>query len=255
MQTIDFWAGTDAGNGGASGTEFADENVGTGYLGTEIKSGWLNSVQNELVNAIVNSGLTLDELDETQLEQAIKIYSQLQGIPIGMPIPLWYTGVNSVVSVFSNNFIQLSKDLTGAGLYNEGKITGQATVTTNETKFYTGIVDVAGSPINAETVTLINSTQNTTDTDKAVETFLGAGETAGVRLADQIQGHSHDIPADSYLNQLGSMAGYTNVRSDGTSKTLPVEAVTITSNIHGTPRVGYNTRPVTVSAVWYMRVL
>lgn len=100
MQTIDYWAGTDAGNGGASGTDFVDKNTATGYRGTSLKSGWFNAVQDEIVNAITDSGQNLDELDSNQLKNAIKQFLVLTDKTITVD----YVNGDDLTGNFTNSF-------------------------------------------------------------------------------------------------------------------------------------------------------
>jgi len=249
MELIDFYAGTDAGNGGASGVLFVDKNPGTGYKGTYLKAGWFNGLQTELQTTIEASGQVLSDTDLGQLQKAIQVLS----IPIGMPLPMSLS-TDTVLDEFASNFIKLSKDLTTTGLYNENKLTGQSTITTNETKFYTSVIDDADSILYGQVVTLINSTANTTTTDTAIETFLGAGETAGTRLADRLQGHYHDplSPNTSYSQIILGGALQTGTGFAASAASTTSDATTDTVN--GTPRTGKTTRPVTVTVVYYMRI-
>jgi hypothetical protein len=195
----------------------------------------------------------------------VQIYaSQITGlvasVSIGVPIPFLYDGAGTIVQTNPNQFIKLSKDLTGVGLYNDGKLTGQSVTEINATRFYFAVINDVESPMFGEQITLINSTLNTTITSNTVETFLGAGETAGVRLADQGQGHWHsnkrgspnanaaeilrlDIPIGTEV-AFQVFGGSQN----STAKTI------VPDDTNGTPRVGYHTRPVTVSAVYYLRI-
>ena len=51
--------------------QFTEGDPTSGIPTTVITGDWLNAVQNELVNAIENAGLTLDKEDNTQLLQAM----------------------------------------------------------------------------------------------------------------------------------------------------------------------------------------
>jgi hypothetical protein len=197
----------------------------------------------------------------------VQIYaSQITGlvasVSIGVPIPFLYDGAGTIVQTNPNQFIKLSKDLTGVGLYNDGKLTGQSVTEINATRFYFAVINDVESPMFGEQITLINSTLNTTITSKAVETFLGAGETAGVRLADQGQkiALSYNSVQSAYSNSSGlAVDSFPNDRPAFNNGVPESGAKNIASTIYlengyGTPRIGYNTRPVTVSAVYYLRI-
>lgn len=188
-------------------------------------------------------------MPKTQI-YASQITGLVASVPIGMPVPFLYDGAGTIVQTNPNQFIKLSKDLHTTGLYNDGKLTGQTPTVIDETRFYYAVINDVESPMFGSQITLINSTKNTTTTDKAVETFLGAGETAGVRLADQMQGfrllETGNPPSNQYTVTTNS--GYVSLQFD-TRYIFP-----LSDTVHGTPRVGYTTRPVTVSAVYYMRI-
>lgn len=57
---------------GATGAnEFTDGNPAGGIVATQLREKWHNSVQEEIVNVVEGAGLTLNDLDNTQLLQAI----------------------------------------------------------------------------------------------------------------------------------------------------------------------------------------
>ena len=188
----------------------------------------------------INNNPCIDNLEK---------YIEVNSIPIGMPFPQWFEGnLSSVVAKYPTRFIKLSKD----SAYNAGKLTSQTAHTADETTFYTATISDAGSPLNGESVTLINSTENTTGGVSAQPSFLGAGETSQTRLANRLQGHRHEIALNSYgtlPDQISFVNNNTGLLSNSASL-----GTAITDTFNGTPRLGKTNQPDAVTAVWYMRI-
>lgn len=175
---------------------------------------------------------------------------EVNSIPIGMPFPQWFDGnLSSVVAKYPTRFIKLSKD----SAYNAGKLTSQTAHTADETTFYTATISDAGSPLNGESVTLINSTENTTGGVSSQPAFLGAGETAQDRLSNRLQGFKVRITLPRLYGQnVTSQVGFSS--DDIIYQEADIDSSYIISDaVNGTPRVGKTTRPDAVTAVWHMR--
>ena len=163
-------------------------------------------------------------------------------IPIG-----GYLQVDGTYEPDPTRFIKLTKDLTGAGLYNEGKLTGQSTVVTGEQTFYTAIVNDALSPKFGEVIKLINSTIDN-NSGLTAPTVISASETSGVIRHNRIQGFQINVGARldagsgaiRYQHELGGTTISYTPQSDG---------------VHGTPRIGYTTEQNNITATFYMRIL
>ena len=70
---------------GHDNNQFVDGDLGQGIVGTKVIAKWLNAIQGELVNVVENAGLTLDDLNNTQLLEAIGLISITTGSIIAMP--------------------------------------------------------------------------------------------------------------------------------------------------------------------------
>ena len=68
MQKISDSTNTANGNG-----EYTEGNPATGVPATLIKAPWLNAVQRELINLIVDAGISLKPDDDGQVLKAVKI--------------------------------------------------------------------------------------------------------------------------------------------------------------------------------------
>ena len=231
-------------------------------LGFKQGSIWINTtispkksficVSNALGAAIWNELATPAQLPDIET-------IEVNSIPIGMPFPQWFEGNSqAVVTKYPVRFIKLSKNLEGA--YNSGKLGVSSAITTDETTFYIATITDVASPLNGQSVTLINSTENTTGGVSSQPAFLGAGETSQTRLANRLQGHLIGDLSYGTLQIVGAIdstpvqttALNSRITSIVNYPTIPLTAVT--DGINGTPRVGKTTRPDTVTAVYYMRI-
>jgi hypothetical protein len=182
---------------------------------------------------------------------------EMSGIPIGVPIGVWFdSDPNSVVVKYPSRFIKLSK----SSAYNTGKLASQAAVTADETTFYTATISDAGSPLNGQSVTLINSVENTTGGVSSNPSFLAAAETPQVRRANRFQSHRVVLANSNGGSPLGNLLGgsetgwYYNVTP--TSSLVVADRGFIDSDgLHGVVRIGKFTEPTSATAIFYMRII
>lgn len=168
-------------------------------------------------------------------------------IPIG-----GYLQVDGTYEPDSTRFIKLTKDLTGAGLYNEGKLTGQSTVVTGEQTFYTAIVNDALSPKFGEVIKLVNSTIDN-NSGLTAPTVISASETSGLIRHNRFQGHKHKMEILISIDHGSTSGGLGNVVNNPTY--LDWYANTEINNGNGTPRTGFTTEQNNITATFYMRIL
>ena len=181
---------------------------------------------------------------------------EVNSIPIGMPFPQWFEGnLSSVVAKYPTRFIKLSKD----SAYNAGKLTSQTAHTADETTFYTATISDAGSPLNGESVTLINSVENTTGGVSSNPSFLSAAETPQVRRANRFQSHRVALANSNGGSPLGNLLGgsetgwYYTV-TPTSSLAIADRGLIEGDGVNGAPRIGKFTEPTTATAVYYMRI-
>ena len=182
---------------------------------------------------------------------------ELSGIPIGVPIPVWFdSDPNSVVVKYPTRFIKLSKD----SAYNTGKLTSQSAITADETTFYTATISNAGSLLNGQSVTLINSVENTTGGVSSNPSFLAAAETAQVRRANRFQSHRVSLRNSNGGASLGNLLGgsetgwYYTV-TPTSSLSVPDRGDIDSDGVNGAPRLGKFTEPTSTSSIYYMRII
>ncbi len=209
------------------------------------------AVQREILNVITAFGLTPDDEDYTQCAQAIAaaIAENSSALPVGMPFPVWdnLTGVTAPDNSGSEKYIKLTAGEDGVGEYNEGLLTNESVSGTAPLVTATADIDLAGSPLNGQTVHLINSE----------EAFIRARETSGALQQDQFQGHAlwFTGSADGYakMGAVGTTSERSAVRSDNSDPSGQEWREDAAGN--GTPREGSETRSKNVSATFYMRIL
>lgn len=195
----------------------------------------------ELINPITNA--------TSQIQQGNYL-----ALPIGSIVPVW-SNITGITIPPTTNFIILTKDLTGSGAYNENKLTGQATVTAGLTNVrrYTAVISDATSPINGQTVTLINSTEvsNTAGTWTNLPSVLGATDSLStVFYQNQFQGNKIQVNNIGAGTQTTFQSGSILYNTGGG---VIQDTTIITDGTNGTPRTGTQTRQDTYSAIYYMR--
>ena len=183
---------------------------------------------------------------------------EVNSIPIGMPFPQWFeSDASAVVTKYPSRFVKLSKNLEGA--YNSGKLGVSSAITTNETTFYIATITDVASPLNGQSVTLINSTENTTGGVSSNPSFLAAAETPQVRRVNRFQAHrvllansNGGAPLGNLLG--GSETGWYYTVTPTSSLAVADRGLIDGDGVNGDPRMGKFTEPTTATAVYYMRI-
>lgn len=98
------------------------------------------------------------------------------GVPIGGYVFV-QTNLTGAEEPDSAKYIKLTAGLTGSGQYNEGKLTSESVTGSAPLVVATAVIDDAGSPMNGQTVNLIN-TENR---------YIMPGTSAGTVANDQMQ--------------------------------------------------------------------
>ena len=119
----------------------------------------------------------------------------------------------------------------------------------NETAFYTAVISSSSSRLNNKTVTLINSTENTTGSTTNEPTFLGASETVQ-NLINRFQDFKLVQAGNTPDNMLVNLGSTNVVLQAGYYSSIYPQVYN-----GGTPRTGKTTRPDTTTAIYYMRIL
>ena len=153
--------------------------------------------------------------------------------PIGVPIPIFsnLTGTASPPTGQGYTYIKL----TATDAYNTGLLGSESISGSSPLVIATAVITVTGSPINGQTVSLINSERR----------FLRAGS-AGVSEQDALQSHTHDMAIQSSDNTAGFSAFRTvaNIQQTGA-----------TGAVTSGGRTATETRSKNIGVTYFMRVL
>lgn len=164
---------------------------------------------------------------------------QLQ--PLGVAIPVFdhLTGVSPPPT---NNSAYRYIKLTAGDAYNTDVLTSETVTGSFPLVVATAVISLSTSPINGETVQLINTSR------------AGIrGGSSGVLQQDAMQGHRHKFAYDDQRLTGSGSGGMVN----GTIDTLSNDNVydPITDGVNGEPRTAEETRGKNVGATYYMRIL
>lgn len=117
--------------------QFADADPGGPTAGTIVNDDWLNAVQNEIVNAIEDAGITLVKGTNDQLSDAIRLtitnvahtFTAVQTFSEGVSVTQSTSNATAVVGAGngSGNGANFFGGTTGTGVYGEGGTSGAGT--------------------------------------------------------------------------------------------------------------------------------
>lgn len=183
----------------------------------------------------------------------------LDFLPIGQPIPIMSYMYSSNVSeiLTPSKFIELTKDLTGTGLFNEGKLISQVATTTGSSseRYYTAIIDDSESPLDSEVVVLMNSSEiQLSDTSWInIPTTLSSYNGADTYRYGRMQGHHHDIINASAG---GTLSEYVSQSGSPTSRVAELHTVRdpISNGTYGITRTGSSTEQSSIVCKMFMRI-
>ena len=139
-------------------------------------------------------------------------------------------------------WVKLTAGLTGAGLFNNGKLTTETISGSGPTMTATAVVNVSGSPINGQTIQLLNTESR----------VLRPSTSPGAVQNDQFQGFRLGASGGSRitLGLLQITGGATPAPfTSGSDYFVPADDGT-----NGTPRTGTETRMKNLGVEAFMRV-
>jgi hypothetical protein len=188
------------------------------------------------VTAVIAAGQITDVVyDGTDLVVLDPLPSAASDIwlyqPIGVPIPLLdnITGVSAPST--SSPYYRYIK-LTAADSYNTGVLTSESVTGSAPLVQATATIALSGSPVNGQSVRLINTE----------ERVLRAG-VAGTVLQDAIQDHNHTSGAPATSNTIGVAGGGVGVSGVGS-----------TTGGATNGRVATETRAKSLGVTYYLRI-
>lgn len=165
--------------------------------------------------------------------------------PIGEPFPLM-TDLSATPPANNSSlyrFIILTAGLTGSGQYNEGVLTSESTSGSAPLVQATATISLSGSPLNGQTVRLINTE----------ERFLRAAAAPGSVQADAFQGHYHD-PLAPLTSFVGGRTSGTIIGSGINFGNLSTTGSPSSDGTNGTPRTANETRSKNLGVKYFLRI-
>lgn len=208
---------------------------------TEVAAGWAKVA----TQALVNEGLNDTDI-VTPLKLAKWASDPWSMQPIGVPIPLLDN--NSTVQAPATDKGYRYIRLSAGDAYNTGVLVSEVVSGSAPMVVATGVVSLAGSPLNGIAINLIN-------TERRV---LRAGVT-GVTEQDQFQAHWHD-----YWYANGGRESGGTVLTDGLNAAATIRDArgatyirvrdAVSDGVNGAVRVGNETRAKSIGMTFYMRI-
>lgn len=142
----------------------------------------------------------------------------------------------------SFRYVQLTAGLSSSsGQYNYGVLTSESTVGSAPTNTATAVVSLSDSPINGQTINLLNS-------EGRIER---PSTSAGTKQNDQMQGHKHGGSTNGFTSPSGGAASWA---SGSWAVNAPDTGSPVTDGTNGAPRTGTETRMKNVGVTAYMRI-
>lgn len=194
----------------------------------------------------------LRKLKWSSIKSALKtyfdtLYDGWSCQPIGVPIPILdnLTGTAAPPTNKSYRYIVLTAGLTDSGEYNEGILTSESISGTAPLVTATAVINLAGSPINGQTVNLINTEAR----------FLRASTSAGTVQNDALQDHMHSVYQAAGVGTGGGNRanGFTSKNiAFGTSAGDGVSYTALAGD--SSVRTATETRPKNIGVTYYMRI-
>lgn len=114
--------------------------------------------------------------------------AQWLGTPIGEEFSIHPSAPLPPTDDPNFRYVILTAGLTGAGQYNEGVLTSETVTGSDPTITATAVVSLAGSPMDGETIDLINTSR----------VFLRPGPAAGLIVDSQNLAHTHTTRGNTY---------------------------------------------------------
>jgi len=189
------------------------------------------------------SDVECDGLDIVLLDQLPAKADPWLYQPVGVPIAVFDNIAGVSQPPTTNSAFRYIK-MTAADAYNTGVLTSESVTGSAPLVIATAVVSLSGSPINGQTVQLINTERRS----------LRAGNSGGVE-ADQGHGHRHSplSPAAAFISLSSAQSWQLPAPASGIGQSATT-GDPVTDGTNGTPRIGNETRSKNIGVTYYMRV-
>lgn len=177
-------------------------------------------------------------------------------LPIGVPIPLQsnITGVTAPPTNQAYRYILLTAGETGSGKYNNGVLGSESVTGSAPLVQATATITLSGSPINGQSVRLINSERR----------VLRAGSTGTVendqmqQITGEIRSGMHAAAAIGMLNTpagaISNIPSINNAYPSPASTSVIADGISFDSANSPNARTGTETRAKNIGVEYYMRI-
>ncbi|WP_434733767.1 hypothetical protein NL154_05715 [Rhizobium sp. YTUHZ044] len=213
-------------------------------------TGALNLNGFKITNLLAGSN-SLDAINKTQLDaQATALSAAIAAAVANMEWKSRFIGevvyANTAVtgaslppsSTTGTVWIELTSGLTGVGQFNNAKLTSESISGSAPLVLATAVINYAGSPMNGQTIRLINTESR----------ILRPSISPGTIQDDAFQGHRHSLSSSVFTGGAGSLG-----TSSGNTNPLSIGDPT-TDGTNGTPRTANETRMKNIGVKAYMRI-
>jgi hypothetical protein len=232
-----------------AGTRWADTSV----AGTITVKQWDGSAWRALYSIDIATGIVThlgDAYSASQIDALMSIGWSFMPIGLWLPLADHLTGVVAPPTDKPYRFIKLTAGLTGTGAYNNGCLSSESVSGSAPQVSATAVVSLSGSPLNGQTVRLINTERR----------FVRGYDTSGQIMDDAFQGHTvkwgsggSGDGASLPTNSGGSSYALPWYSAGGVGQN-PAYWALIADATNGTPRTANETRGKFIGATYYMRI-
>src|SRR5690606_3030836 len=147
-----------------------------------IADGKAVAAQNTADSAAAAAAVAQGDVDSLALSLAVESLQWL-GTPVGVELPFHPNAPLPPTNDPRFRYVILTAGLAGSGGYNEGVLTDETVTGSDPTITATAVVSLAGSPMDGETIDLINTSR----------VFLRPGPASGPIVDSQNKSHFHQI--------------------------------------------------------------
>jgi len=196
------------------------------------------------------SGMSAENVQDAIDEINTTVDEISTALPIGMPFPVWdhITGVTAPSNSGSEKYIKLTAGEDGVGEYNEGLLTNESVSGTAPLVTATADIDLAGSPLNGQTVHLINSE------NRYVMPGTGTGTTANDQM-QQITGEVSNLMSGQTTTYQGALSSSVGGSPGAGGNNYRYATISLDSANSPDARTGDHTNVKHIQATFYMRIL
>lgn len=230
-----------------AGTRWADTSV-SGFI--TVKQ-WDGTAWRSLYVVEISTGIVThlgDAYSASQIDALMNVGWGFMPIGLWLPLADHLTGVAAPPTDKAYRFIKLTAGLTGIGAYNNGCLSSESVSGSAPQVSATAVVSLSGSPMNGQTVRLINTERR----------FVRGYDTPGQVMDDAFQGHRVKFglggTGDGNSLSNNSASTYALPWNSGSGSAQGSYWSLDSDGSNGAPRTANETRGKFIGATYYMRI-